>query len=415
MGESREKGHLTILRRIFFYIRKVCNLEKAIDGVTDSREQPRIKTRVVVRSVIVMFLARLGSLNALEPSKSSRALSAWVGAKPPSADSLGRIAALLNHDQLRQVNHELYTRLKRNKALEAPKHGLIALCVDGHESHATYLRTCPDCLTRTVHTANGERIQYYHRHVTAQLICGGLKLLLDSEPQRPNEDEVATALRLLERVFEHYIRAFDIVIADALYTDPRFFDFVFSRGKHVLTVLKNESRDLIKDARALFDGSEPQTFHRGKRECQCWDVDGFTTWPQVSAPVRVVRSVETWTIKRQLDGDPEKLATEWLWVTSLPVELANTRVVVDIGHDRWGIENEGFNELVTRWYADHVYKHDGSAMLSFLLLCMIAFNVFHAFYLRNLKPDFRKKHSMLHVARLISSCLYSEIPSRNPP
>jgi len=181
LGESREKGHLTILRRIFFYIRKVCKLEKAIDGVTDSREQPRIKTRVVVRSVVVrsvvvrsvvvrsvvvrsvvvMFLARLGSLNALEPSKSSRALSAWVGAEPPSADSLGRIAALLNHDQLRQVNHELYTRLKRNKALEAPKHGLIALCVDGHESHATYLRTCPDCLTRTVHTANGERIQYY--------------------------------------------------------------------------------------------------------------------------------------------------------------------------------------------------------------------------------------------------------------
>ena len=148
MGESREKGHLTILRRIFFYIRKVCKLEKAIDGVTDSREQPRIKTRVVVRSVVVrsvvvrsvvvrsvvvMFLARLGSLNALEPSKSSRALSAWVGAEPPSADSLGRIAALLNHDQLRQVNHELYTRLKRNKALEAPKHGLIALCVDGHD------------------------------------------------------------------------------------------------------------------------------------------------------------------------------------------------------------------------------------------------------------------------------------------
>ena len=25
---------------------------------------------------------------------------------------------------------------------------------------------------------------------------------------------------------------------------------------------------------------------------------------------------------------------------------------------RWAIENEGFNELVTRWHGDHVYKHD---------------------------------------------------------
>ena len=56
-------------------------------------------------------------------------------------------------------------------------------------------------------------------------------------------------------------------------------------------------------------------------------------------------------------------------------------------------------------------KH-GSAMLSFWLICLMAFNVFHAFFQRNLKPQVRRNCSMLHVARLISSRLYAEIPTR---
>jgi hypothetical protein len=40
--------------------------------------------------------------------------------------------------------------------------------------------------------------------------------LLDCEPRLPDEDEVATAMRLLTRVLAAYPRAFDLVLADAL-------------------------------------------------------------------------------------------------------------------------------------------------------------------------------------------------------
>ena len=43
-----------------------------------------------------------------------------------------------------------------------------------------------------------------------------IRLLLDHEPHRPGEGEVATALRLLERVLGAYPRGFDLVLADAL-------------------------------------------------------------------------------------------------------------------------------------------------------------------------------------------------------
>lgn len=366
-----------------------------------------------------MFLARLGSLNAWEQTRESVFWSKWLRGDPPSADSMGRICALIDHEDLRAANHQLYSQLKRNKALPPPSHGLTALAVDAHESHSTYRRCCPGCLERevTVRKKNGDtetRKQFYHRHVTAQLITERLPLLLDAEPVRPGEDEIAAAMRVLERVFARYPRAFDLVIGDALYTDPRVFGFVRERRKHVLTVLKNENRDLVRDVRSLCEVAGPVEIRDGKRTCQCWDIAGLQSWPQVGMPVRVVRSEERWSVRRQLDGELEPQFSEWLWVTSLPQSLASMATVREIGHSRWSVENEGFNELVTRWHADHVYRHDDSAILSFWLICLIACNLFQAFFLRNLKPQARARYSTLHIARLISACLYTEIPNRGP-
>jgi hypothetical protein len=44
-----------------------------------------------------------------------------------------------------------------------------------------------------------------------------LRVLLDCEPMLPDEDEVACGMRLLTRVLAAYPRAFDLVLADALY------------------------------------------------------------------------------------------------------------------------------------------------------------------------------------------------------
>ena len=63
-----------------------------------------------------------------------------------------------------------------------------------------------------------------------------------------------------------------------------------------------------------------------------------------------------------------------------------TAPVVRWGHARWDIENQGFNELVNGWYADHVYKHEPQAMEAFLLTLFLAYNLFHGWLTRNLKP-----------------------------
>jgi hypothetical protein len=352
-----------------------------------------------------MFWVRLGSVNALVESAGSCFWKRWLQTEMPSADSVGRVCALLDREGLRQGVHHIYARLKRNKALGTIG-GLTVAVLDGHEINASYLRHCPGCLERTVHTAAGDRIQYYHRNVTLMLLAGRLRLLLDMEPQKPGEDEVATGLRLLARVLADYPRMFQVVLADAFYCKAPFVNFLWSHHKYILVVLKDERRDLYEDVMGLCKINRPQEGRYRKRKCLWWDVQGLKTWEQVTTPIRVVRSQETYSVRRQATKELTLETSGWMWATNLPQSLASTELVVRLGHARWDIENYGFNELVNGWHADHVYKHDSTAIEAFYLLVFLAFNIFHAFLILNLKPERRKGKTERYWIRVFMSEIY---------
>jgi hypothetical protein len=403
------KERLTTLRRLIAYAEKIFQFSgTVVAGVVDRRLEPRIPTSRVVQSVAVLFWARMGSLNALELAADSSFFRRWLGQSVCSADSVGRVTTLMDAEGLRSGIHHLYDRLKRNKAL--PDQGGLGIAVlDGHESHASYRRHCGGCLERTIRSGQTERIQYYHRQVTLMLLpgarpgCDPIRFLLDHEPQRGGEDEVATALRLLQRVLGSYPRAFDLLLADALYSTAPVFNFLLARGKHVLAVLKDDRRNLYQDAAALFAAVAPVEGDFRSRKCLWWDFAGLLSWPQVNAPVRVVRSQETRTVRRQLDGKDETLTSDWLWVTTLPQQSVSTGRAVALGHQRWDIENHGFNELVNGWHADHIYKHDPNAIECFLLMAFMACNIFQAFFALNLKPQIRKGRTRAFWSSLMAA------------
>ena len=129
-----------------------------------------------------MALSQRGSLNALEQTRKASFWQSWIGGELPSADTLGNVFSTIICDDLRKSIHHVYSCLKRNKALKSIlPNGLFALIVDGHESSCSYYRCCKGCLTRTIHTKEGDRIQYYHRNVTTILLCKDFPLLLDIE------------------------------------------------------------------------------------------------------------------------------------------------------------------------------------------------------------------------------------------
>lgn len=382
--------------------------------MTDERVRPQIPTSTVFGSVVMMLLAQMGSLNALEQERGNSFWRRWLEVELPSADTLGRVFSQVILADIRRALHCVYSRLKRNKALRRA-HGFSVLIVDGHESSASYLRCCSGCLERVIHTEEGDRIQYYHRSVLAMLSLEQFPFLLDLEPQRKGEDEVSCALRLLKRVLEDYPRGFDLVVADGLYCRAPFFGLLRKHGKEVIAVLKDERRELLQDARGLFRSEAPLVEAEDNITRKMWDIEDFTSWQTLGTPVRVVCSLETRTVRRQRTGTEESETSQWVWATTLSKDNASTRTIVKLGHDRWLIENKAIREMVTYWHADHVYKHHPQAITAFWLTLMLVLNLFRAFIYLNIKPCLRAKHSHLYFSRLLSSGLYDEIPQPIPP
>ena len=361
-----------------------------------------------------MMLTRMGSLNALEQDKGNSFWRRWLGSGLPSADTIGRVYSKIILDSLRSLMHLLYSRLKKNKAIKKT-HGFHALIIDGHESSSSYLRCCSGCLRRKIHTRDEDRIQYYHRNVIAMLSGKDFPFLLDVEEQRKGEDEVSCAIRLCKRILRDYPRAFDVVVTDALYLEAPFFNLFLDHGKDVIAVLKDERRDLMEDARGLFAYEEPLVEIEGNTRRELWDIERFTSWQSLGREVRVVRSLETKTVCRQRTGKEARETSEWIWAATLSQEKASTEAIVNLGHSRWLIENKALNEMVTYWHADHLYKHNPTAITAFWLTLMLVLNLFRAFVYLNIKPCLRDKHSNLYFAELIFSGLYYGSLQQIPP
>lgn len=382
-------------------------LRKQIEKIEDGRKRPRIKGWAVFGNGLIMVLTRMGSLHAQEQTKGNPFWRKWTGCGLASADTTGRVFAGTKVENVRAINRHVYRRQKRNKSLNGTIQGLRVLIIDGHEQHASYLSQCEGCCERKIGEGEKQRIQYYHRNVTAMLVCGGRKILLDNELQRKGEDEVTCAMRLLERVLKEYNRAFDVVIGDGLYLQGRFFEYITEHGKDAIAVLKDERRDLMKDAMGLFEMMKPEEKETKNTHQKMWDVEGVTSWEGFGKPVRVVRSLETKRVLRKESGMEEEIVSDWIWATTLQKNIATTETVIKIGHKRWAIENEGFNELVNQWHADHIYKHDLNAIEVFWQTLILAYNLFHAFIALNLKPAIRIGHSYKHWAIVIASDLYA--------
>lgn len=328
----------------------------------------------------------------------------------PCADTMGDVASIIDVEDIRIIMKSIYRHLKRNKALKSGFHDNFSfLVIDGHESSSSYLRSCDNCLEREITTTHGKKIQYYHRYVMAMLITAkGICIPLDVEMQQKGEDEVTCATRLLTRSCQSYPRAFDVVMADGLYARAPFFKAALLLGKHVIAVLKDERRDLIKEARLRCEGIEPVPFVRENgSQVQAWDLENCRNWTQVEMPVRVIRTLEKETVRRQETKDIHEKISEWLWVTTIPKQILPTDKCTNVAHHRWDIENKGFNELCTYWHLNHVYKHDANAIMFFTLMTMLSYTLFHAFIFLNVKSILRQKKTKKHFARLIMASFYS--------
>lgn len=381
-----------MMRRFCRYIDKVFHFGQQLLTLTDSRQKPVIPTRAVFASVLAMFATRRQSLNQFEKEiRLSSRLRGIVGPRLPSVDSIGRVFCRMDPEPLEQLLSAINHQVGRNKALGRGGQLRIA-AIDGHEFFSSRKRSCPHCQTRTVQVRGEPVTEYYHQGVVCHLVGQPLALPMGLELLQPGEGEETAAKRLLERVFRHYSRFFDVVVGDALYFNAPFINFCLQHGKHAIVVIKGDQRLLLQDAQGLFSQQTPGEWTEGRRTIRFWDQEGFTSAEGVSSPLRVLHTEETFHRRERVAGEWKKKqeTSSWYWATTLSKKEMDTRGVYRGGHNRWDIENDCFNTLSRHWALDHCFKHQPQAIVNFLLACFIAFVLLQCFWQRNLKAPKRE-------------------------
>lgn len=364
---------------------------------------PRIPTVNIWLCVFGMFVSRLGSFNRLEQElRRGRRWERWVGLRKPSADTLGRVFSKLSLPELRELLAVVNRRAWRNRGIhfrDGESYRVVA--VDGHEIGSSEARCCEHCLVRELKLRGGEKtLQYYHRVVVAQWVGVSPPPILDIERVQPKEGEVVAARRLLQRILENYPRLVDVVCADALYLEAPFIQMMLDAGKHVVIVMKQEARELYQDAQQLRSLIEPKVIEEGGRTTRLWDLDELSSFGTLGQPMRVVWAEEQVRKHKIVGGKLQDITEEktWIWVTDLPAAIVPATKIQLWGHDRWDVENRGFNELVTLWHMNHYFVHDPIAIEALLLTLAIAFFTTYLFYERNLKPPARRYLTRLALA-----------------
>lgn len=371
-------------------------------GLHDARQLPQIPTSSVWLSAFGMFVLRFRSFNALEQElRIAQRWEAWVGSRKPSADTMGRVLAKMAPDELRQMLTTISRLAWRRKAIHTRLgESYRVLAVDGHELAASRARCCPECLVREVRVGDELVQEYYHRVVVAQWVGVRPPPILDLERIIPKEGEVPAARRLLGRVLSHHSRLIDVISADALYLEAPFLKMVLAAGKHFVVVMKQGQRDLYQDADRLRSLIPPQLLNEGSRMTRLWDIPDLSSFTTLGRSVRVVWAEEETRKRRILGGQAKDVIEQktWIWVTDLPATSVPPAKIQRWGHDRWDLENRGFNELATLWHMDHYFIHRATAIEALLLTLAVAFVTTYLFYERNLKSPARRHLTRLALA-----------------
>jgi hypothetical protein len=377
------------LRQFWHYVEKVFDLPRHLRAIRDERSQPQIPTPTLSGSLLLGAVLRVPSLLQLESEtarKGWQKLVGWSGAI--SDDAFCYVLERYRLEDWRGVLVAVNRQLKANKALESAKiSGLLVVSVDGNEQFKSRCRCCSECSQRRVEYKDEagqlqSGIEYYHRQVYAQIHGPDFSVILDVEPIRPGEDEAAAAVRMLGRMRRLYgPRFFDVVTVDAWYATGSFIRAVQRLGWGVVSVLKQERFEIYQEATTLSRQQEPESMRREDRLVQLWEIKGLEFSEQPIGLVRVVLAQEDWAEVQQQAGRRVRLPQQrhWRWLVSQELEAYSAAVIWRIGHQRWGVENHAFNELTQHYHLTHCLHHAPVAVMAWLLILVLGFNLFELF------------------------------------
>lgn len=373
------------LSHFYRYVQRVFGFQDEIKKLNDFRVDERIKIESLFESLFLCLLLRLGSFRALEfEIKHGRAKKVM---RMVDDFSINTLRYGLEYFELETLDEMLFStccKMKRSKMLSDTIDGLHVAAIDGTEYYRSEKIHCDDCMV--VHLKDGT-IQYVHRAVLMQHVGTKLKPFIAAEPVKPkdkqngdaeagHEGELTAAKRLVARTVEQYGKRFiDIFTTDALYMNEPFVRHCIKHGCHIVARVKDERTTLYKEIETLASMGEPIKGYDSEKGIvyTIYEIEEIHISLGWDIPLKGFKIIETSANGTQIF---------FCATTAVHIKADTIRRIV---HIKWGIENNGIKDLKDNWFMEHNFHHHPVATWAILLTLLIAYNLFYAYVIRDMK------------------------------
>ncbi len=359
----------------------------------------------ILMPVLICMITQYESFHTVFSANESmgKRLRNCIKGRIPKVDAVRDALARLDPKEIQRIIGTVIRKIRRNRIFAGGTIGPYkVMAIDGVELFSSRKKSCPGCLSRQL--KSGE-MEYFHRSVVCGSVGTDPHIVLGQEMLRPcdgsdkDEGELTGGKRLIRRLRKEFGHFADIIVGDALYLNAPFINTILECGMEAVIRLKDKRRLIFREAEKQFRKNVgwKGSFKHKDITIKVWDLPGLNM-KDVKKKIRVLRFQE----HRKVRGKDE-VREVWLATT---MENVSPKILWEIMHRRWDIEENVFHQLKTYYHAKHCYCH--AAVEIIFLLIILAFNIRELYLYRRLH-GFRTSHiTRKSVTRIFCDNLLTE-------
>jgi len=308
----------------------------------------------------------------------------------PHQDTLNRLLADIEVEQIESAHLELIQRLMRKKKFSRYLiERSYPVAVDGTQKLSRNLGGAEEWLKREVAAGEGgTRTQYYVYVLEAHLaFANGMTIPLLSEFLTGNLDdgqskqdcELKAFRRLADRLKAAFPRLPILVLLDGLYPNGPIFELCRRYHWQFMIVLQDGSLPSVWEEVEGLRRLQPQQFLKqswGHRRQHFWWVNGieyrYGPNDRRQQILQVVVCEESWEEIAADSTQVVRKTSRHVWISSEPLNRRNVHERCNLGaRHRWGIENNFLVEKHHGYHYQHCFSTDWKSMRGYHYLMQL--------------------------------------------
>lgn len=296
----------------------------------------------------------------------------------PKATQLRDVIDIIPSESFDPIFSDYFRSLQRSKQLEQFQflNGMYLIPIDGTQYFSSETISCPSCLTKKL--KNGE-INYSHKIVGAAIVHPDQRQVIPLAPEpiqnmdgsSKQDCEHNAGKRQLNKIRTTHPKLKITITGDDLFSNQPFINELKKyRMSYILIAKPSNHKFLFNCLSTSKQQDEVNQLEfsdqKGRRHIYEW-INGI--------PLNGTQAADNVNFFEYTIIADDKVSFYCSWVTDIPIDQANVKMLVKGGRARWKIENENFNTLKNLGYhAEHNFGHGKQhASFNFFILILLAF------------------------------------------